>query len=197
MHVFSHITRRDSREEAEKAVAEDPNLLDDNASIQKVVPARFIHIDFSDAGALEILQDNLDPELGQKLSKSRWAIINVWRAIKPISKDPLAVCDARTVREEDLVPIVSYLPPKGSGQYADFSGGDRFELLYKRHTPDERWYYIDQMQPEEVLMIKIFDSLSDGKTARRCPHTAFSNPATANDATRESLEVRCLVFFED
>ena len=197
VHVFSHITRKDSREKAEAAVDSDPTLKDGTAPIQKVVPARFIHVDFSKDGAVEILKDNFDRALGEELSKTRWAIINVWRAIKPISKDPLAVCDARTARDEDLMPVVSYLPPKGSGQYAAVSGGDRFELFYKRYHPDESWYYADRMEPGEVLMIKIFDSIGDEKTAKRTPHSAFSNPETENDATRESIEVRCLVFFED
>lgn len=197
MHVFSHIIRRDSREKAEDAVKNDPTLQDGNAPYQKVVPARFIHVDFSETGSVEIFKDNFDPELGEKLSKTRWAIINVWRPIKPISKDPLALCDAQSIREEDLMPVVSMLPPKGSGQYAAVSGGERFELYYKRYHPDEKWYYANKMLPEEVLMIKCFDSLKDGKTARRCPHSAFTNADTENDATRESIEVRSLVFFED
>jgi len=53
------------------------------------------------------------------------------------------------------------------------------------------------MKPEEVLLLKCYDSIQDGKTARRVPHSAFSNPATKDDVNRESIEVRCLVFYED
>ena len=130
------------------------------------------------------MRDNFDKELGEQLTKTRWSIVNVWRPIKPISKDPLAVCDSRTARDDDLMPVVSILPPKGSGQYASVSGGEGFELYYKRYHPDEQWYFADKMEPHEVLMIKIFDSLRDGKTARRCPHTAFTNPDTEADSTR-------------
>jgi hypothetical protein len=51
------------------------------------------------------------------------------------------------------------------------------------------------MMPEEVLMVKCFDSKKDGR-ARRTPHTAFQ---TENDrgGPRVSCEVRCLVFWED
>lgn len=145
VHVFSHITRKDSREEAEKAVTSNPDLQDGNAPIQVVVPARFIHVDFSESGSVEILQDNFDREEGERLMKGRWGIINVWRPIKPISKDPLAMCDARSARDEDLMPVVSYLPPKGTGQYADVSGGERFELFYKKFAEGEKWYYADKM----------------------------------------------------
>lgn len=197
VHVFSHIIRKDSREEAEKAVNSEPSLRDGNAPYQKVVPARFIHIDFSERGAVQIFKDNFDQEHGARLSKTRWAIINVWRAIKPISKDPLALCDARSAREEDLMPVTSRLPPKGSGQYAAVSAGDEFELYYKKYYEGERWYYADRMRPDEVWLIKCFDSLREGITGRRCPHSAFTDPSTTSDAPRESIEVRSLVFFED
>lgn len=46
------------------------------------------------------------------------------------------------------------------------------------------------------MLIKCFDSKVDGR-ARRVPHTAFVNEATANEKPRESIEVRALVFHED
>lgn len=52
-----------------------------------MVPARFIHIDQSNYGAVEVLDDNIHPpELAQKLKKTRWSIINCWRPIKPVFK---------------------------------------------------------------------------------------------------------------
>jgi hypothetical protein len=76
--VFSTILRNDSREAAEQRVKSDPKYADDNAPIEDVVPARFIHIDQSEYGALEVLRDNIHPpELAEKLEKTRWAIINV------------------------------------------------------------------------------------------------------------------------
>jgi hypothetical protein len=76
--VFSTILRNDSREAAEQRVKSDPKYADDNAPIEDVVPARFIHIDQSEYGALEVLRDNIHPpELTEKLEKTRWAIINV------------------------------------------------------------------------------------------------------------------------
>jgi hypothetical protein len=175
----------------------DPSLADGSTPYQPVVPARFIHIDFSEDGSIQIFRDNFEHELGEQLSKTRWAIINVWRAIKPITKDPLALCDARSARDEDLMPVTSRLPPKGSGAYAAVSAGDGSELYYKRYAEGEKWYYAEGMTPGEVLMIKCFDSLRDGQTARRCPHSAFSDPRTVSDAPRESIEVRSLVFWED
>ncbi|KAH6652403.1 hypothetical protein BKA67DRAFT_573869 [Truncatella angustata] len=197
VHTFSHMIRRDSREEVEAAVNDDPSLQDGNAPIKSAVPARFIHVDFSEKGALRILQDNFDHELGKELSQARWAIINLWRPIKPIAKDPLAICDSASVKDDDLIPVTAILPRNGNGQYGDLSGGDEFEACYLRYSPDEKWYFVDKMEPDEVLLFKCFDSLDDGSTARRCPHSAFINPDTAADPTRESIELRSLVFFND
>lgn len=77
----------------------DPTLADDLAPIDVIVPARFIHIDQSEYGAIQLLEDNIHPpELAQKLRRTRWSLINVWRPIKPVFK----VC--RTI-------VVDVFPP--------------------------------------------------------------------------------------
>ena len=59
-----------------------------------------------------------------------------------------------------------------------------------------RWYYYPEMHYGEALLIKTFDSATDGR-ARRSIHTAFDNPLAPADApARESIESRLLVFFD-
>lgn len=50
--------------------------------------------------------------------------------------------------------------------------------------------------PEEVLLIKCYDSKVDGR-ARRAPHLAIFDKSTVHERSRESTEVRVLVFHED
>jgi hypothetical protein len=51
------------------------------------------------------------------------------------------------------------------------------------------------MLEDEALLLKCYDSLSDG-TARFAPHVAFEDPtAPTNKLPRESIELRTLVFF--
>jgi hypothetical protein len=107
------------------------------------------------------------------------------------------VCDARTVRDEDLVPVTANLLSKWSIKYADISAGRSFETFYAKYGPEYRWYYASGMTPEEVLLIKCFDSIRNVETARRAPHSAFTDPEIRNDVTRKSIEIRCLVFYED
>ena len=52
-----------------------------------------------------------------------------------------------------------------------------------------------RMQRDEVLLIKCFDSATDGR-ARLAVHTAFEDPTTPDDAPpRESIEIRTFAFF--
>ena len=195
VHPFSHITRRQTWEAALN-VGEG---LPDGQPVKLLVPARFVHIDQSYDGALEMLGDSLPSELVTSLSKTHWAIINVWRPIhNVITKDPLAVCDARSVPESDLVRQRALPPRKGSGTYERVSGGDSFETWSVKANPNHRWYFASGLSPEDVLLIKIFDSKKDGR-ARRVPHSAFVDPSTEHGEypPRESIEVRCFVFWEN
>lgn len=109
-------------------------------------------------------------------------IINVWRPIKTIERDPLAIADASSVSESDLVTRGLIYPNRK---------GETFGVKYNK---GHKWYYRSGLSPEQVLLIKCFDSKTDGR-ARRVPHTAFVDPSSPSEApTRESIEVRALVF---
>lgn len=60
-----------------------------------------------------------------------------------------------------------------------------------RYNEGQKWYYKSGLTPEEVILIKCFDS-EDGL---RVPHSAFVDPDTDDiEEARESIEVRALVF---
>ena len=69
------------------------------------------------------------------------------------------------------------------------------EIYVMRHSPSHRWYYFPHMQPDQALLLKTYDSETDGR-ARFMGHTAFEDPATPKNAQkRESIEVRTMAFF--
>ena len=111
--------------------------------------------------------------------------LNVWRPIHgPVERSPLALADATSVRFEDLIATDQVFPDRV---------GEIYHLAY---DPSQRWYYAPRMTPDEVLLIKGWDSLEDGRT-RFTPHGAFELPDTPeNAAPRESIEVRTLVVIE-
>lgn len=142
-----------------------------------------MHIDQSYKAGFDRVNRHL-PEESERLLQGRVQIINVWRPIKPIFKDPLGVADARSVPDSDLLPVQLIYPDRV---------GETFTV---RPSEQHRWYFLYGQRPDEVTLIKCFDSKTDGR-ARRAPHSAFVNPATEDRESRESIEVRALVFHPD
>jgi hypothetical protein len=76
-------------------------------------------------------------------------------------------------------------------KYRDRTG----EIFVMRHSPSHRWFYFPDMTPEQALLLKTYDSETDGR-ARFVGHSAFEDPNTpANALKRESIEVRTMTFF--
>ncbi|EXJ64198.1 hypothetical protein A1O7_00534 [Cladophialophora yegresii CBS 114405] len=146
-------------------------------------PVNRVHIDQSYSASKSRVPHHL-PDEADRLLQTRYQIINVWRPIKTILKDPLTVADAHSVPDSDLIGVGLIYPDRKGETYT------------VRPNHQHKWYYLYGQTPEEVLLIKCFDSKLDGR-ARRVPHTAFVNPETVNEYSRESIEVRCLVFHED
>ncbi|PPJ56102.1 hypothetical protein CBER1_02071 [Cercospora berteroae] len=102
---ISHVRRRDTWEHVMNKTKE----CGDDEVVDARGPAMFVHIDQSYAGAVQLLHDNIDN--AESLMKTRWAVINVWQPEgRPVTREPLAVCDSRSVAEEDLRPMTAVLP---------------------------------------------------------------------------------------
>ncbi|KAI1379883.1 hypothetical protein F4677DRAFT_442079 [Hypoxylon crocopeplum] len=175
--IFDHTIRRQAADSRASTDPERKKLLRG--------PVNRVHIDQTYQASLSRVPHHLPAEEASELLKGRVQIINVWRPIRPVLRDPLAVADASSVSEDDLVAIPLIYPNR------------RGETFSVRHSDRHRWYYKKGLAPDEVLLIKCFDSKTDGR-ARRVPHTAFVDPKTGDDVpSRESIEVRCLVFHPD
>ncbi|EPS38830.1 hypothetical protein H072_7421 [Dactylellina haptotyla CBS 200.50] len=126
-------------------------------------------------------------ELGAKAqAPKRIMIVNVWRPIfGPLKDSPLAFCDARTVNGVDLVPSDLIFPGYR---------GEKFDIMY---NDTQKWFYLSDMNENEVLLMKQFDSVKEG-VARFCPHAAFKDPRITDvPKPTESIEVRVLVVFDE
>jgi len=147
-------------------------------------PASIVHNDYTERSAPRRLRDLLPAAEAERLLKGRVAVVNVWRPIRgPVTTTPLALCDAASVAPGDLV---------ASERRAKGRVGEIQQALY---NPAHRWYWFPDMRPDEAVLIKTYDSATDGR-ARYTLHTAFRNPTAAPDAApRESIEARCFVFF--
>ena len=150
-------------------------------------PASRVHVDYTAKSGPQRVRDLLGEDEAERLAASGARIIqiNVWRPIRgPVQRSPLALADAASVRPADLIATDQVFPDRV---------GEIYHLAY---DPAQRWYYAPAMTPDEVLLIKGWDSLADGR-ARFTPHGAFDLPDTPEGAPpRESIEVRTLVVIE-
>ena len=156
----------------------------------------------------------MDEEEADRRTKKHWAIMNVWQPIiNPVKRDPLAFCDYQSVDENDFRTVVANLPPPGAGEYGNVSknlkhkqraeyssNGEtaaRYEVTNMAYNPDQRWYYAGDQTPEEAWIFKIFDSKKDGR-ARCAVHSSFPlKDQTDSGPPRQSVELRCFVFWDN
>jgi len=150
-------------------------------------PASRVHVDYTARSGPQRVRELLGEADALRLAAedARIVQVNVWRPIRgPVQRSPLALTDASTVRPDDLIATDQVFPDRV---------GEIYHLAYH---PAQRWYYAPSMTPDEVLLIKGWDSLDDGR-ARFTPHGAFDLPDTPADAPpRESIEVRALAVIE-
>jgi hypothetical protein len=145
-------------------------------------PATRVHVDQTVTSGANRVREHV-PEEADELLKGRVQVINLWRPIRgPVRDTPLAMLDGTTVKEGDLVASDLVYPNR------------RGETYSVKYNPDHRWFYFPDMTPDEAILLKCYDSATDGRT-RFGPHTAFVDPTTPPDAPpRESIELRTLVF---
>lgn len=172
--VFDHTIRRRTH-----------GVKDRTPHIPRQQPAMRTHGDYTEISGPQRVRD-LTGDEAEALLRHRFAIVNLWRPIRgPLRDAPLAVCDARSVAPGDLVPQ--------DRVHRDRTG----EIYALTYNPAHRWFYVPAMRADEALLLKCYDSATDGR-ARFMPHSAFEDPTTPPDAPpRESIELRTLVFFEE
>lgn len=142
-----------------------------------------VHSDYTVASGPQRVRDILPAE-AETLLQRRVAFYNVWKPLyRRVEELPLAMCDAQTHAPEDMLRMEL--------KYRERTG----EIYVMRHAPQHRWLYFPLMEADQALLLKTYDSETDGR-ARFMGHTAFEDPGTPPDAPRrESIEVRTMAFF--
>jgi hypothetical protein len=160
----------------------DSTLAIGNAALRE--PVRRVHDDQTLASAPKRVAKHLSQEEAAWRLRRRFAIVNFWRPIGgPVLNTPLAVCDARTIDSNDLLP--------SDLVYRDWVG----ETYSVAFNPRHRWYWYPLQLSHEATLLKIYDSALDGR-ARLTAHTAFDDPhSPPTAAPRRSIEIRALLFW--
>lgn len=149
--------------------------------------ARLVHSDASHAASDEFTRQN-NPEPERRVRRT--VHHNIWRTFSPPPQDmPLALCDARTVGAGDIVLAEAAFDRNGRIEWS-------FEAMLFRHNPAHRWYFYADMTADEVLVFVRHDS--DASRPRWVPHSAFTDPAVAEDTEpRASVEMRTIAYWFD
>jgi len=142
-----------------------------------------VHSDYTPASGPQRVRD-ICPDDADELLARRVAFYNVWKPLyRRVEELPLAMIDAQTQEPADLLRM--------DLKYRERTG----EIYVMRHSPQHRWYYFPLMEASQALLLKTYDSETDGR-ARFMGHSAFEDPTTAPNAPkRESIEVRTMAFF--
>lgn len=146
-------------------------------------PVRNAHNDYTEWSGPQRVRDLL-PDEAEELISQRFAVVQTWRPInQPVQNDHLAIADAQSIGTSELIPSARIYPNR------------RGEVYHMTHNPAHRWCYFPNMQRNEAMVFKCYDSLKDGR-ARWTAHCAFDDPtAPPNVPPRESIEMRTLAFF--
>lgn len=157
-------------------------------------PAKRPHVDVTKDFAFDVLKGQLEKhnksdEIESALA-GRWGLLNIWKPLKVVQKNPLAVTDGATFPTEDLFDLKYELSFAGGG------GSKKVETAFGKAPSANAhdWYYLYEQQPNEVLVFKTADS-DEQTAARAVTHSSFVAPGTEDMPTRESIELRCLVVY--
>ena len=150
-------------------------------------PATRVHVDYTVRSGPQRARDVFGEQEYKRLIRVGAHIfqINVWRPITgPVENSPLALADAASIAEDELVATDQV--------FADRVG----EIYHIAHSVTQHWYYASQMDRDEVILIKGWDSIDDGR-ALFTPHGALEMIKSQNNTLpRESIEVRTFVVIE-
>lgn len=163
-------------------------------------PAAEAHVDFTARCAERIAQTLYRKVYPDGPGYRRFIAFSLWRALSPPPQDmPLALCDGRTVRDDEgthntKVDVDEI--PTGDALFAPIANEENMSAAtIFHHSPDHRWWYFPDMIPEEVIFIKFYDS--DHTLAWRCPHTAFRDTTRPDTKQRRSIEFRAIAYFTE
>ena len=124
-----------------------------------------VHCDYTPrSGPLRVRQ--LLPDEAPALLERRVAFFNFWKPLKHrVEEKPLAMCDATSALPDDMITMKL--------RYRERTG----EIFVMRHSAAHRWWYFPDMTPQHAVLLKTYDSDTDGRT-RFVGHSAFEHPHT-------------------
>ena len=146
-------------------------------------PVLNVHNDYTDWSAPKRVRDT-QPDEAEELLKNRFVMVNVWRPlIEPVLTDPLVLCDASSMTEKELIASDHIYPDRR---------GETYRVAY---AEGQKWMFFPEMTKSEAVLIKCFDTETDGRARLSAHGAAKLIEEPENYIPRESIEVRTIAFF--
>lgn len=128
-------------------------------------------------------QNYTEGQADEKMSR-RYMSINLAKPMHTVEQNPFVLCAWPSFADQPYVTNYRV--------YDDRVG----ETTRFTHRPEHEWYWLPRQRPNEVSMLKCYDSETDGSVSRWSFHTAAVDPTAAEDAPcRKNVVVRSFVFF--
>jgi hypothetical protein len=123
------------------------------------------------------------PDADAKMSR-RFMSINLAKPMETVRQNPFVLCAWPSFADQPY--ITNY-------RIYDDRVGETTRFTYRRN---HEWYWFPQQTPNEVSMLKCYDSITDGSVSRWSFHSACIDPTAQEDAPcRKNVVVRSYVFF--
>ena len=128
-------------------------------------------------------QNYTEAEAEEKMSR-RFMSINLAKPMETVEQNPFVLC---------AWPSFADQPYINNYRVYDDRVGETTRFTYR---PSHEWYWVPQQRPDEVSMLKCYDSVTDGSVSRWSFHSACVDPTAPQGARcRKNVVVRSFVFF--
>jgi len=127
---------------------------------------------------------NFTPAQADAKMSNRFMSINLAKPMETVQQNPFVLCAWPSFADQPY--ITNYRV------YDDRVG----ETTRFTHRPDHDWYWLPEQRPNEVSMLKCYDSVTDGSVSRWSFHSACIDPRMPRGTPcRKNVVVRSYVFF--
>ncbi len=161
-----------------------------SASAQRdgmMTPAGWAHLDYDFDEAAVQLQETLARTEREVGPFSRYVLYQTWRVLTDPPQDfPLAICDWRTVTNDDIVPLVYHVGTDGNDV--------TFQSQASRHSDRHEWWYFPDLTVDDLLLFVGFDS--EHPDTPSSLHVSFEDPTVHDPVPRASIETRFFGLFD-
>jgi hypothetical protein len=167
-----------------------PPHIDYNAESARIMLRNFIP-DVWEAAKDIIEAEDAAAASGTEYKGRRYAFFSIWRPLKTVTKDPLALCDPNTIDPERDLAYAGLKRPSLKG---DYIAGP--VILTGVSAQSQKWYWIKEQKEDEVYFLQFFDNYAE-KEGRPLgvPHCSPELLDVESGDTRESIETRVVLFW--